>query len=138
MRLNPHHSIQAAVQELTTQSRICFSRVWCLLRSLLGCAICGANWVVLWYGLNLGTGCVGSGASWMYSGAGHCQTLLVTCPGLPFCSYTVIHSFGLPPVLLGVHGRGQATYQSWLPLAPIPCTGQQKAKRSQLCQATSC
>ena len=46
-RLNPDLGVGAAVQALTTRSRIHLSRVWCLPRSLIGHVACEAYWILL-------------------------------------------------------------------------------------------
>ena len=61
VRLNPYHSIWAAVHILTTQSRICLNSVWSLQRSPFGYAACEVNWILLWCCLKLANVCIGSG-----------------------------------------------------------------------------
>ena len=38
--------------------------LWCLPSLLFECVVCGGVWVVLWWGLKLATGYIGSEASW--------------------------------------------------------------------------
>ena len=64
LRTNPYLSVWAALQVLTTWSRICLSMVWCLLRSAFGSATCEANWILLWCFLKLVSGCVCCGIFW--------------------------------------------------------------------------
>lgn len=55
-----------------------------------GCVICGANLVVLSYGLKLATTCVSCGASWRSYGVGQGQPLPVSGTAPPGRSYKVI------------------------------------------------
>lgn len=63
MRTGHDHSIKAAWQGLTPQSRIFPHRLRYLLRSPFEYTACRTNWVVYCYGLKLATGCAGSGTS---------------------------------------------------------------------------
>lgn len=57
-----------------------------LVETTLGCAICGANWVVLWCGLKLAPECVLSVVTW----EGPISALPKTSPGLPGRNYNAI------------------------------------------------
>lgn len=96
MRINPAHSVRAAVRGLTSQSRICSNRVWCLLKSAFEHAASGTNPVVLWCGLKPATGYVVSEPLGRYSSVDQCQMLPVTSPGLPVSSYKVIDPWLVP------------------------------------------
>ena len=96
-RIDPNRNMLAAVWKLAPHSLCCPSRVCCLLRSPFMCAICGANWVILWRGWNHWD--VGSGAT--YVGLQCCQVLPVTSPDLPVWSPKVIQ-FVAPLLSLGV------------------------------------
>ena len=62
------------------------------------------------------------------SSAGQCEMLPVTGPKQPDWSYKAIHSLWLPFLELGMHAKGQAVCQRWLPPVPSLGAGQQKAQ----------
>ena len=87
LRLSLDHSVWGSVQVLTTWSRICLIKVWCLQRSLFGYATFEAYWIWLWCCLKLATGCVGSGPL---------ERVLVQANARRCLELQVIHSLCLP------------------------------------------
>ena len=75
VRNSPNHRAQAAVQALTTQSRIRLCRALCLPRSPFGCVSREANWILLGCCLKLATMGVGSATSWEQSNVRRCLFL---------------------------------------------------------------
>ena len=89
VRIYLKHSIQASVQVLTTWSKICLSRLWCLPRSPFGYSACEPNWILLWSCLKMAITHVGSVASW---DALWCRPMSDTACGWPWTTCLELQS----------------------------------------------
>ena len=136
VRLSSYHSVQTAVQVLTTLSGIRHSRVWCLLRSLFGDAVCEAYWILLWCCLKLVPGCVGSAPLARDCGTGQCQIPPVTALGE--LELQMIHILWFPLLGLGTCRKDRAVHQCWLLPASSRGTGQQKPQGTWTRSAPAC
>lgn len=73
----------------------------------------------------MATGYLGSGSIGKDSGAGQSETLTVTGPGQPLCSFKQ-SSLWMFLLCLGMHGKDQTKHQGWL--LPAPGLGSRSAK----------